>query len=102
MRTLKRIHKLRTPPILWVLRVLAGLTIIVAIVLNCYLTSVEAKINVQIHSLKSEISSLQSEKDTLKLKEQDLLSTERIAQTVEARGLTHRSDSEVAAVMGDE
>lgn len=101
-RSIKKIHELKTPPLLVVLRLLVVLVIAFSCISYSYLASQEMRTNIKIHAIKREINSLQSTKYALQLKEQELAASTRIRNIVEAKGMKHTMDSEVAAVMGDE
>lgn len=93
-------RKLRQPRILVILKLLTVLTLILCFILGVTLMGMEARQKKSICIVSEEISQLQSNKNILQLKKQDLTSADRLNQITRKYKLAHGIDSEVAAVHG--
>ncbi|MGX8679864.1 MAG: hypothetical protein ACSW8B_00570 [bacterium] len=97
---MRNISILKESRIFTYLKRIAIICMIVSFSANLFLTSKEAKVNIQIRRIQSEISTLKSDKDALTIQKQDLVSTERINSITAKHGLSHTIDSEASSVHG--
>lgn len=97
---MKKVEVLRELRLLKYLKRIAIICLITCFSANLFLTSKEAKVNIQIRKIQSEISDLRSSKDALTVQKQDLVSTDRINSITAKHGLSHTIDSEASSVHG--